>query len=108
MLCEVIIPPMRSALSLTLVLLAAISGHAGACELAAAQHPLRLLLSAGAVQSADNAYSAEFNCDFDSPATDAAELHASAPTCSRLEPASEPASRSYESAAVAGVPSRGP
>ena len=98
---------MRSALSITLVLIAAMSGHsASACE-SGAQHPLRLLIG-GYSQSFDNACVQDFSLSSDLPTTFAADLRISAPThcCSDLT--TEPASRSYETAVVASAPVHGP
>lgn len=98
---------MRSALSLTLVLIAAMSGHsAGACE--PSQHTLRLLMSPAFTQCLEQSASPDFTFGADLPAVAATELRADAPSFSFVELSTVPASRSYESAAVAAVPSRGP
>jgi hypothetical protein len=96
---------MRSALSLTLVLIAAMSGHsASACE----QQPLRLLLGAAYSQSFEQPGAVDFNFAADLPAVTAAELRSTPPPYSYDDLTTVPASRSYESASVAAVPSRGP
>jgi hypothetical protein len=98
---------MRSALSLTLVLIAAMSGHsAGACE--PSRHPLRLLLSSGYSQAFEQPAGGDLSFSLDLPACTADELRTAAPSFSYIELSAFPASRSYECAAVGAVPSRGP
>ncbi len=98
---------MRSALSLTLVLIAAMSGHgASACEVS--QHQLRLLLSPAFSQSLDQGSQADFSLTADLPVSASNELRLAEPSFNYVELSTDPASRSYESAKLATAPSRGP
>jgi hypothetical protein len=98
---------MRSALSLTLVLIAAMSGHsASACD--PSSHPLRLLASPAFAQCFEAPGSVDFTFSAELPAVSAAELRSVVPADFDVALTSVPASRSYESATVAAVPSRGP
>jgi hypothetical protein len=102
-----IIPPMRSALSLTLVLIAAMSGHgASACEVVSAHHSLRVLISSGQLQ-ADPAPAVELGTS-SSVVPSVTDLRAGGGLPTLAIACTELPSRSYESAAVASVPSRGP
>ena len=97
---------MRSALSLSLVLLATMCGHAAsASEYSTAQ---RLLLSAYSSPQLEQCSTESFGFTLDQPAVMADELRVSTALCALLEPSAEPASRSYESAVLGGLPSRGP
>jgi hypothetical protein len=98
---------MRSALSLSLVLLATMCGQAASASEYSAQ-PLRLLLTAYASQQVEVGSTDSFGFTCDQPALSAGELRVSTPADASVEPCSEPASRSYESALVGGLPLRGP
>ncbi|MDQ3024306.1 MAG: hypothetical protein M3R04_08005 [bacterium] len=98
---------MRNAFSLTLVLLAAMSGQAAsAAELAGAQHPLRLLMSAGSCQvdQGDATFSFEIV-----PDTNSGTALRTAPISSGNSlPTAEPASSSHELALASANPVHGP
>jgi hypothetical protein len=100
---------MRSALSITLVLLAAISGHAAsAAELAAAQHPLRLFTSAAYSEAAEQSESAEAGQAVNSSRVARAHLSASSFSATASAISADPKSRSYEAAVVRAIPAHGP
>jgi len=98
---------MRNALSLTLVLLAAMSAQAAsACELSAVHHPLQVLLRA-AQHQAEQSQPVELGTS--SPAVSSQTTLVAGGGLPTLATAcTEPASRGYERAHVAGLPNRGP
>ena len=98
---------MRNALSLSLVLLATMCGQAASASEYSAQ-PLRLLLTAYATQQVEMSSTDSFGFTFDQPALAADELRVSTPAGASMELCAEPASRSYDSAVLTGLPSRGP
>src|SRR5688572_18450548 len=97
---------MRSALSLTLVLLAAMSGQAaGACELAGAHHPLRVLLSAS---QAEQGEVLELNLTSVADLRGVPALRAGRGVPTLAAACTEPPSRRYEAALIGAAPIHGP